>query len=199
MCFIDCETTGLNAWKHEIWQLSGFILQLDMKKKTYKKVETFDYRMCPKSLEDADERALKIGGVTREKLKGYPSSKDAFDSFKVLLEKHIDRFDRGDKMHFAAYNATFDEKFVRSWFRKHGDTYYGSYFWVPSIDVMTLAGAHLLEKRPTMKNFKLATVVEKLGIAVIQGLLHDALYDIYVTLEVFKKLFGLSEETVQEK
>jgi DNA polymerase-3 subunit epsilon len=170
-----------------------------MEKKTYIKLESFDFKMCPKSLESADEKALKIGGVTRDRLKMYKPSIEMFVKFKEMLDKYVSRFDKKDKLHFAAYNSPFDEKFVRSWFRNHGDNYYGSYFWVPSIDVMTLAGARLLNRRPSMKNFKLATVVETLGIAVIQGLLHDAIYDVYVTLEVFKKLFGLTEETVKDQ
>lgn len=46
----------------------------------------------------------------------------------------------------------------------------------------------IMEQRPMMRDFKLRTVAEQLGIVLDESKLHDAMYDIYLTHEVYKRL-----------
>ena len=110
------------------------------------------------------------------------------------MGKYIEKFDRNDKFHFIAYNANFDDNFMRSFFKKNNDNYYGSWFYWPPLDVANLAGAYLANSRSKMINFKLMTVANFLGFEADSGKAHDALYDIETTIKVFdylKRQMGL--------
>ena len=71
---------------------------------------------------------------------------------------------------------------------QNGDKYFGSYFWSNSIDVMVLATLRLLGVRPTMENFKLMTVAKTVGVQIDESKLHDAMYDIYLTREIYNRI-----------
>lgn len=53
---------------------------------------------------------------------------------------------------------------------------------------MVLATLALADKRAKLQNFKLATVAEAMGVKVEEADLHDAMYDIYLTKEIFDKI-----------
>ena len=100
-----------------------------------------------------------------------------------MLGTYVGKYDKMDKFHFVAYNASFDDAFVREWFRKCGDKYLGSWFWWPAIDVAVLAAEAIGPERALMPNFKLTTVAEKFRVKA-EGSAHDALYDITITQKV---------------
>ncbi len=51
-----------------------------------------------------------------------------------------------------------------------------------------LAAQALMEQRHMMKDFKLHSVAAQFGIELDESKLHDAMYDIYLTYEVYKRL-----------
>jgi len=51
---------------------------------------------------------------------------------------------------------------------------------------MVLAAEHLKERRGLMADFKLKTVAQFLGIEIDESKLHDAVYDIKLTREIYK-------------
>ena len=53
---------------------------------------------------------------------------------------------------------------------------------------MVLATLRLLGVRPTMENFKLMTVAKTVGIQIDESKLHDAMYDIYLTREIYNRI-----------
>jgi DNA polymerase-3 subunit epsilon len=92
-------------------------------------------------------------------------------------------------MFFIGYNShSFDMPFVRQFFSKCKDRYFGSWFHYPSIDVMILAAEHLKSKRRWYPDFKLSTVADRMGIEVDKSRLHDALYDIELTREIYRRV-----------
>ena len=96
-----------------------------------------------------------------------------------------------DKAILAGYNNThFDTDFLRQWFIDNNNNYFGSYFWSNSIDVMPEASRYFVHYRPALLNFKLGTVAKALGIETDKSSLHDGLYDIKLTLLMFKKLLN---------
>ena len=65
---------------------------------------------------------------------------------------------------------------------------FGSWFYTPWIDVMTLAAYALRGERPEMKNFALNAVLDYVGIEYNPRKLHTALYDATITMELFDEI-----------
>lgn len=182
--FFDLETTGVDNQKNGIHQLSG-IIEIDGEIK-----ETFNLKIRPFASDIIEDEALKIGNVTREIIGAYDSPETQKKAFDSILSKYVDKFNKTDKFHLAGYNnASFDNQFLRRFFEKCGDKYFGSQFWSDSIDIMVLASYKLQNKRCTMPNFKLGTVATTCGIEVREDGLHDALYDVIITRKIYYKLF----------
>ena len=179
--FFDLETTGVDSKRNAIHQISGEIV-IDGKS-----IEKFNFHVRPFDDAVIDEKALQVGGVTKEQIMAYPVGYQAYQELIAMLSKHVDRYDRKDKLFLVGYNnAHFDNQFLREFFLKCGDIYFGSWFWANSIDVMVLASWYLADERANMTDFKLSTVAKHLGIDVKDADLHDAYYDIWLTKEVYK-------------
>ena len=183
LCFIDTETTGTDPKTNAIIQLAGIICKDDIE------VATFNFHIAPFEKDMVDDKALAVSGITREQLVTFEMPHIIHQQFSEILGQHVDKFNRQDKFFFIGYNARFDADFVRSWFEKCGDQYFGSWFYFPPIDVMNLAIVKLMDRRAAMKDFKLATVSETLGLKP-EGDLHDAMTDIRLTRQLFNKLRG---------
>ena len=181
--FYDLETTGTNYLEHGIHQISGvLVIDGELKGK-------FDFHVAPNPNKKIDPKALQVAGVTREQIMAYPPMEEVYRKVVEMLGKYVDKYDRTKKFFLAGYNnASFDDNFFREWFRQNGDEYFGSWFWGNSLDVMVLASQYFAEERHAMKDFKLSTVARQCGIEVCEESLHDALYDIRLTMEVYKKV-----------
>ena len=179
--FYDLETTGLNPARHGVHQISGIItINGEVKEK-------IDLKVCPNPKAAIEQPALDVGNVTREQILAYPKMDVVFSELTAILSKYVDKFNKQDKLHLVGYNIMgFDNDFFRGFWIQNGDKYFGSMFWSDSIDVMALASNEFRDSRSEMANFKLATVAEKCGIHVDETKLHDASYDIYLTMEIFK-------------
>jgi DNA polymerase-3 subunit epsilon len=183
--FFDVETTGLDPKQNAIHQLA-VILEIDGEVK-----EKIDWKIRPFRGAKIDEKALKVSGVDKEALSIYPSQKDVFAELLVLLASYVDPYDPKDKFHLVGYNNRyFDDRFLRAWFELNRNTYFGSWFWADSLDVMVLASQYLYWERSKMPNFKLGTVAQFLGIKVLESNLHDGLYDVEITREIYNKITG---------
>ena len=180
--WIDLETTGTNEIQNGITQISGAIL-LDNKLQ-----EKFNYRLQPFPGDKIETKALEVQGITKADLKTYDYPLDTKVHFTNLLKRYVDQFNKKDKFHFFAYNAQFDNRFLRQFFYKCSDKYYGSFFFFPPLDVMNLAAFHLQKERSKLPNFQLMTVAKHLGIKIDESKAHDAFYDIEVTNLIYKKL-----------
>jgi DNA polymerase III alpha subunit (gram-positive type) len=184
--YIDIETTGTDRKLHHIFQLSGAITD-----ENDVVLEEFDFRFRPHELIrlNLDAVAIEHTGMTYEKLEALPmSSAQAFEAFIGVLARHCNRFDKKDKMQFIAYNAKFDDDFLRVWFELNGDSYYGSWFWSPPICVMMIAAFFLIDHRGALPNFKLGTLCQAAGLGWEEDKAHDAQYDIKKTRELFHYL-----------
>jgi DNA polymerase-3 subunit epsilon len=184
--FIDCETTGVDPQRHGLVQIAGSVVIEGLA------VDNFNITMAPMPGDRVDPEALSVNGLTELDLATFQPARDAYVLFQQLLSARCDKFNRTDKFHFIGYNGDFDAAFVRRWFEKCGDKYFGSFFWWPTIDVAKLAGLHLMRKRHLMPDFKLKTVAKYCGIAVDDSRLHDAAYDIHLTQQLFD-LFSVAD------
>ena len=112
-----------------------------------------------------------------------------YEKFIKLLEKYVNKFDKKDKFHLSGYNnASFDNEFLRNFFKRNNDNYFGSWFFSDSLDVMILASFKLMKERHLLEDFKLKTVAKHFGIAVDENRLHEAGYDVELTMQIFNKL-----------
>ena len=181
LLFFDLETTGIKYWKNGIHQISGEIV-IDGETK-----ETFNYNVCPNPQCEVDETALQVCGVTREQIFAYPDMHEVYLEFVNMLSKYVDKYNKDDKFFLVGYNnASFDNSFLKAFFVQSGDSFFYSWFWVNSIDVMVLATQHLMMKRHLMKDFKQETVARTLGIELDSSRLHDAAYDIWLTRQIYE-------------
>lgn len=179
--YFDLETTGVKFWKNGIHQISGMI-EVDGIVK-----EEFNYLVRPFERAIIEPDAMLIGKVTSEQICLYPSMSEVYNKLIALLSKYVDKWNKKDKYYTVGYNnASFDNAFLRAWFVQNNDNYYGSWFWSCPIDVMVLAGQHLIDKREKMNDFKLMSVAKEMGIAIDEKKLHEASYDIYLTRSIYK-------------
>jgi DNA polymerase III subunit epsilon len=180
LIYIDTETDGLDPKKNSIVQLAGII-------RVNGQEEEFDFKMAPWPGRESDPEALAISGRTIEEVKGYPAPAEIFRLFIGMLTKYVSRYDKKDKFFCLAYNAMFDDDFMRAWFEVMGDKYYGSWFWTPALDVMQAAAFTLMKTRHDLPNFKLATVAKAvLGVDPPEGSFHDAMFDVRTTRDLAK-------------
>lgn len=181
--FFDVETTGVKHWQNGIHQMSGKIV-IDGEEK-----EAFDFKCRPNPKAKIEDEALKVANVTREQILLYPPMEDIYGELIKILSKYVSKYNKSDKMYLVGFNnASFDNHFLRAFFVQNGDEYFGSWFWPNSIDVYVLATPFLHKERAKMENFKLMTVAKHLGIEVDESKLHDALYDIELTQQIFNKV-----------
>lgn len=178
--FFDVETTGLDYKIHGIHQLAGM---LEIKGNV---VASFDFRMRPAEHLKIEDSALKVSGISHEDLLSYPTEKEAYRCFIEMLSKQINKFDKTDKAYLAGWNnAAFDNGFLRAFFERNNDQFFGSWFWSNPLDVMILASQSLIDVRETLPNFKLMTVAEYLLQSIDESKLHDATYDIELTRNIY--------------
>ena len=180
--FFDVETTGLDYTKHGIHQLSGCI-DIDGKLQEY-----FDFRMSPAPEDEIEDDALNACNVTREQIFSYPPAIEAKNSLQKILEKYCNKYDPKDKYFIVGFNnRKFDDDYLRAFYTKMEDKYFGSMFQQNTIDAMILASEALKLERTSMKKFRLSDVATQFGIIIDESKLHDARYDIYLTRKVYYK------------
>lgn len=179
----DLETTGLDHYRHAIHQLSAII------KIEGNIVEKLNYKIKPFKNAEIDVVALEISKVTEKEIMQYPPHDEIFTDLIAKLSKYCNKFNKKDKFHLMGFNIIgFDNNFLRFFWNLNNDKYFGSFFWSDSIDVMSEASSFLRHLRPKMENFKLYSVAETLKIPIQEEKLHDALYDVEITDEIFNKI-----------
>jgi DNA polymerase III subunit epsilon len=178
--YIDCETTGVFPDKNAVIQIAGVVVIDGVER------EEFNLRAAPFAGQIIEDGALKVNGRTREEIASYPAPVLTYRELIGIITKYVNRFDKGDKFHFVAYNSPFDNQFIREFFTRSGDKYFGSYFWTPDLCIMRQAAQVLNRERHLLKDFKLGTVAEYLGIHTAD--LHDAMADIRIAMLIEKAL-----------
>lgn len=171
--YLDVETTGPYYWVHGIHQLSGEIW-VD-KERTF-----FDYHVKPFGEDVVNDKALEVSHKTIEQLRASPSAREVWSELYGVLTSYVNPFDSKDKFFVYAYNAAFDENFLRQWCLKLGFEFFGALFHSPINCVMQKAFIVLGADRTDLENVKLVSIAKHFGLEIDEERLHDALYDVEV-------------------
>ncbi len=189
LLFIDVETTGVNPDRNGLTQISGCVQIGDEVR------ESFDYFVRPFPQDEIELSALEVTGLSRRQFllpdhpdflavpgQHFEAPKDIYVRLAEMLGRYVDQYKKNDKFQFIGYNAhSFDMPFMRRFWEKNGDRYFGSWFWYPCLDVMLVWAQILQSVRGELPNFKLPTVARHCGIDVDDSRLHDSQYDIELT------------------
>jgi DNA polymerase-3 subunit epsilon len=186
--WIDLETTGTNPIRHAPTQLAALVSINGIIE------DEINLHMRPLTKHEVDDEALVKTNRTEDEIRAYPHQSEQFETFKALLERYVNRYEKLDKFVLAGYNiSSFDEPFLRELFmdnaatrneRKYGG-YFGSYFFWPKRDVQTYLAEHIAENGLRLPNYKLETVCAYFGIPIDA---HDALSDIRATRTLYRVL-----------
>lgn len=183
----DVETGGLNSSKDPILQFAAIVEINDIE------VERVNWFILPDSgWETCAKEALEINNmenIYKENPSKFISQRQFYKDLIKFLSNYINKFDTKDKFYMVGYNShAFDAQFLRTLFTKNGNKFFGSYFWNPNIDVMLIAMGACIGQRDKLPNFKLGTVAKSLGIELDEERLHNGIYDVEVTRDMFKIL-----------
>jgi DNA polymerase III subunit epsilon len=168
--WIDIESTGIDHNTNTIIELAA-LYENDTDK------SIFHEYILPASRPDDFATIEELTGITWEylELNGITEA-EAYKQFTDWIGKRIDKYDKKDKAIFAAYNARFDNDYMRDLFIHNNDNYFGSWFYSAPLDIM---GTAILMVRlgyiPVPVNFKNVTICESFG---IEHKVHSAIDDI---------------------
>ena len=198
--FYDLETTGLDPEKCGIHQISGIFVA------NGRAVEKFNYRVKPKEGCLCSEKAMEMAGHTYEEMMASDEYLPMAEVFRKVYDRIIfycggldekGKIKYGRKIYTGGYNVHhFDGQFMRQWFLDNGANPSGNpgfeWGWVTSgeIDVQLLATAALLLQPCglNIKNYQQHSVARAFGIKIDESKLHNALYDVEISFEIYRYL-----------
>ena len=186
--WLDTETTGLSPWKQDVIQMAG-IVEIDGKV-----MEKFEFKCQPHFWEDIQQQALDVHGYSEEDLAEFPKPAKVWNQFCRVLDTYVDKYDKTDKFIMAGYNVGFDFDFMKSWWSKCEQSYFGSYFEYKQFDVYPLVFLFDQKYNWQMPKHKLVNICEFLSIEIHA---HDALADIEATKKVYDRLCGMLPDFVE--
>lgn len=180
--YFDLETTGIDEKRNSVIQFAGIIEYDDVE------VDRIDIKMQPFDEAEIEDSALDKCNLTIDDLLERQSHHDGFLEVIRFLNKHVDKFDKTDKLWVAGYNIMFDLRFLNEFFQYNGEKFGpGSYINWKFIDAFPMIHIMAWRGKINLKNHKLSTVCEAFGIPLTNA--HDAMSDIEATRTLIKKLF----------
>ena len=177
--YVDCETTGLNAYKNGIIQLAG-IIEINNKQ-----MVEFDIKMKPFKDDIIEEKALQVSGITEKDIEKFQSAESGYNKIIQIFDTYINKYDKNDKFIICGYNVKFDVDFLKQFFIKNGNKFLFSYFGGIKDLFLVIRYLSSLGKIQT-KNKQLGTVCEHFGIELKDA--HNAMADIIATKKLAEKI-----------
>jgi DNA polymerase III epsilon subunit-like protein len=178
LAFIDTETTGLNADKHEIIQIGCVVVSQTWdngRPSQFEVLEEIELKIKPENLKDADPVALRVNGYNEA---DWIFAHDLKTAMGVLAKATADSI-------MVSHNITFDYAFLEKAFRKTGIE---NRMHFHKLDTISLAFAKLHAKED-VERFSLQFLCDYFGIENKKA--HTALSDARATFELYKKLMAL--------
>ena len=181
--FLDSATTGMSPESCAIYRLGG-IFTVDAEEKL-----RFELRMCPPRDAFIKKESLGICNESVRSLSYYPDQKEAFKDFIRLLDEHVNVRDPKDKIFIGGFNTDrFEYPFLREWFRQNGNLRFKDYFYVQTIDMMSIMNLRVLTNRPNLPDFHLETAARQLGVITAWDKKYDSIRNSKVCLDMFRQV-----------
>ena len=198
MIVLDIETSGLDTGKNGIWQIAAL------------NMETREEFLGEARIDDEDEimeAALEICGKTEQELRDKSKQTQ-----KQLIENFLNLISKFDERIIAGHNVSWDISFIQNKCLRYGlGKKFHEVIGHRTIDLSTLAQLKFREKNGKFKiengrnKMDLKAVLEFCGIKderkqningkITEGKPHNALEDVRLEAECFKKLLGRKNET----
>lgn len=183
--YADIETGGLIPGVHPIIQLAA------IKEVGGVVVSEMNVKIRPFKGSKISPKALEVNGITISDLKNNPDRieiKEAMARFLAFCGLDNSFTPKHNRVYFCGYNSIkFDFPHLENAAAYCGIDYFYAKFHFPGIDVAALAADRLRGERHKLADFKLITVAKYFGVDV-EGQAHDALFDVRVTRELYKKV-----------
>jgi DNA polymerase III alpha subunit (gram-positive type) len=175
--WFDTETTGVDPSVNSIVQLAGLV-EVDGKV-----VDEKMFEIQPPADIEWNPGTVKVTGITREMAREYEMETYAWTRIRKWFLQFIDPYDKTDKFYAGGYNVKFDVDMLSAMWDRNHDSYFRSFFFPVTFDVMTLlAIAQYIGVIEALKSYKLGDVVKALCVKhEKKESFHDALTDIKVT------------------
>lgn len=173
LAFIDIETTGTNAYKHEIIEI-GCMMVKQNEDGTFTVLEEFEVKVKPEHIETAEIEALRINGYDEAQWMFGHTQKEALTLVSQKCEGAV----------MVAQNVSFDYSFFAVGFGKHDIP---DPFFYAKLDTIPFAYLRF-RNDPTIESFSLRKLAERFNVKNEKA--HTAMADIRVTFEIFKRLLG---------
>jgi DNA polymerase III alpha subunit (gram-positive type) len=185
----DLETTGLDSKKNGVHEISFKLFENE------NQIEWGSFRIKPFAEDIIEEAALNVSGVTLEQIQEYKDAKETVVEIVKQLKIILDGFKAG----LSGYNINwFDNKFLNALFLKCSlsDEFTG--LFSPGVDLYDIAknkmklkpGAKrsLGKKWTTLRSLKLKDLYFFVtGEEAKEEELHNAEYDLDLTIEIYKQ------------
>lgn len=191
LLFIDIEATGDGSNSgHTILSIGGIIVY------DTEVVEKIQIDMKPKAGAVVDfHKKLYLKHLNSD----LPSQKKAFEKFNAFLDRHVNRYQRSDKLIGVAYNASFEQGHLVRWFEEHNHKYLSSYIIPPLVCTQQLSVLVIPHILPLLEKRNLSSVATVLDIEVDSSKLHTALYDAQLCMRVYFALLNLMQKKLYNR
>lgn len=185
--FIDVLTTGMDSKRCALYAIGGIICENTAE--NTKEIQRFEMKICPWDGAKIYENSLWIGGITRGDLIRYPKEADSLEQFIKMISPHVNVKNPNDKLYLAGFNASsFDQPFIREWFERNGNNNFRNYFYVQTLDLMSLSAFALLPERKGMSDFYLKTVAKFLGVTPTTNEKYNCIDNAETCLKMYRVL-----------
>lgn len=182
LCVFDCETTGLDPLNHDMWQICCMPLDFNLRSTA----TPFEVMLKPRNM-NRDSGAISKANFNKAVLTGME-----YEIAASLFVEWVERMELGFRKRIMplAHNWPFDRSFIIEWL---GPETFNHYIDARYRDTMVAAAFindvcdHSAERVP-MTKLTLRAVATSLKIDWDDGSAHDAVYDCYKTVEVYRAL-----------
>jgi DNA polymerase III subunit epsilon len=180
--WIDIEGTDVEAKRGGGIHQIAYVLEVDGNV-----VKSSSHNCKPFKNDLVNAQSLAVCDVSYEQIMAYPDATEAFKDIINTIHPYKPVILGGFN------NCIYDNPMFQSWWFKCCNALnmkleLVKYIYFDALDVRVLAIDHLKDVRGKMDGFKLSQVAGYLGIDVNSDGLHEADYDLYLTMEIYKKI-----------
>ena len=179
--YFDTETSGVNANENGIIQLA-YLLEVDGA------IEAEGELFSNCAGKEINEKALEVNRYTRDTVADFPPPSDMYRKLHALFNKHVNAYDRTDKMIAGGYNVDFDLRFLRRLWFDNGDKFFGSFFAFGTLDPGPLFRYLQWRGLIPFEDAKMTLTDIATYFAIDTTNAHDALVDIKMTRNILLKI-----------